>query len=294
MNRREALTWITTELSQLYSAEQAPVLARQLLSWALDLSQAQLLAQSELPVPDKAHDLLSQALHDHCTNHKPLQYIMGSVPFLSATIKVRPPILIPRPETEAWVADLIAHLEKLPNKELTLLDMCTGSGCISIALAQALQEATIYAVDISPEALALTQENAYLNDCTNIKTVQSDLFTALPSSVRFDAIISNPPYVTPQEWETLEPHITQWEDPGALRAGDEGLALIKRLITETPHRLKENSEMQSLHIPQLYIEIGEKQGQAVADLMKKARFTATVQKDDAGKDRLVCGELDAK
>jgi release factor glutamine methyltransferase len=168
--------------------------------------------------------------------------------------------------------------------------MCTGSGCIAVALAQAFPKATVYAVDNNPEALKLTKENALLNNCTNIITVESDLFENL-NGLTFDCIVSNPPYVTEEEWETLDPVVKNWEDPHALVSYDYGLGIIKKIITEAAKRLNKDPEFAQREVPQLLLEIGETQGVAVADLMLAAGFVPTIHQDDAGKDRFVTGVL---
>ncbi len=293
MTIQETLAWLQTILSSKYDQQQAAILARQLLSWTLEVSEAFLIAHPDNPVTQEQQDKLFNAVQDHLNTHKPLQYILGTAPFLSSMIVVRPPTLIPRPETEYWCHFIITLLKKLNRPQLTLLDMCTGSGCVAVALAQAFPEATIYAVDNSPEALALTKENAAQNNCTNIITIQSDLFEALPDSM-FDCIVSNPPYVTQEEWETLEPVVKHWEDPHALVAYDYGLSIIKRIIAEAPRHLKRDPLFAERGVPQLLIEMGETQAENVVSSMKHAGFTPTVHTDLAGKERFVTGELNGE
>ncbi len=286
MTIKETLTWLQTTLSQKYTQEESSVLARHLLQWATDKPDSYLVTHPDEPVSQEHLDMLHEALKDHLSTHKPLQYIIGTAPFLSSMLFVQPPTLIPRPETEQWTHFIITTLKKLNKPDLTLLDMCTGSGCIAVSLAQAFPEATVYAVDISPEALELTKKNAAYNNVTNLITIQSDLFENLPN-ITFDCIVSNPPYVTQEEWQSLDPGVKDWEDPQALVAYDYGLEIIKRIISEAPTRLTKDPLFKE--VPQLLIEIGETQGPAVANLMKQAGFEPEVHKDDAGKDRFVTG-----
>ena len=116
--------------------------------------------------------------------------------------------------------------------------------------------------------------------------MHSDQNRPLPD-ITFDCIVSNPPYVTQEEWEVLDPGVKDWEDPQALVAYDYGLEIIKRIISEAPTRLSKDPLFKE--IPQLLLEIGETQGPAVADLMKQAGFIPEIHKDDAGKDRFVTG-----
>ncbi len=287
----EARSWITQELSHKYSPSESQVLAQQLLSWALSQSFAHLLANPRQPVSTKSLSVLSRILSEHLEEHKPLQYCLGTVPFITAILKVHPPILIPRPETEWWVALMIGLLKKVSHPKLTLLDMCTGSGCIAIALAQAFPEATIYAVDIEVEALKLAQENGTLNGCTNIIFIHSDLFKDIPQELAFDCIVSNPPYISPSEYEHLDPDVKLWEDAKALRAEDEGLSILTQVIEESPSWLTQNPLFTEQHVPQLAVEIGEHQAERVSTQMRKSGFVPTVYRDLAGKDRMVAGEV---
>jgi release factor glutamine methyltransferase len=224
-------------------------------------------------------------------DREPLQYLIGTVPFLNTQILVAPPTLIPRIETEQWVGDLLEHLKFLPHKPLTILDLCTGSGCIAIALAKNLPQATVYAVDIMPAAIELTKKNIEHNQVKNVQVIQSDLWQQVPQ-VKFDIIVSNPPYVTEQEWQELEPCVTNWEDKTALVAVHDGLDIIQRIIEQAPSFLQTPSVITKHYLPQLMIEIGYKQGKKVVDLMKATGFNdVTILQDLAQKDRVVIGSF---
>lgn len=219
----------------------------------------------------------------------PIQYILGTVPFCNLTLAVEPPVLIPRPETEEWVAHLCQQLEPLQNKSLTILDLCTGSGCIALALAQALPYATVYAVDVAPYAIALARKNAERNNCTNIIFVQADLFAAFTQqNIVFDLIVANPPYIALTEWQTLDLSVQQWEDALALTAPDNGLAVITRIIEQAPRYLKKNIFFEQYAVPQLVMEIDRTQANSVMQLMQTAGFMqAWVTQDFSGQDRVV-------
>jgi release factor glutamine methyltransferase len=225
-------------------------------------------------------------------HHMPLQYLIGSVPFGNCTITVEPPILIPRPETEQWCLTLIKKLQQLPSHPLTILDIGTGSGCIAIALAKAFTHATIYAVDISSHALRLAQQNAQRNNVHNIIFLESNLFEKIPATIRFDMVVSNPPYIAQQEWLELDPSVRAWEDPQALIAADEGTAILKKIIAQTKSYLKPQSLCSAYNIARLVVEIGHQQGAMVASFFKKAKFdNVTIEKDLFGNDRIVTGYI---
>lgn len=224
--------------------------------------------------------------------HYPIQYLIGSVPFLNCEILVEPPILIPRSETEEWCANLIAQLKILKNQSIKILDMCTGSGCIAIALAKALPQAQITAVDISDQAVGLTQKNIELNNVKNVEVINSDLFENL-QNFKFDIIVTNPPYIDEELFETLDLSVKNWEDPNALISKEGGLFLIKKIINQAPKYLNSNTELLDNNIPNLMIEIDETQGKQVEQLMQENGFkNIQITQDLYGKDRVVCGNLD--
>ncbi len=277
---KEALTLVRSHLSLETTGT-----ALWIVSFITKKAPSFLLAHPDAALTDSQQKDLAELLHKYTVEHKPLQYIVGSIPFLGVNITVEPPILIPRPETEYWCSWLIEHLKPLQGQTIQILDLCTGTGCIAIALAHAYPQAQVWAIDISPEACALALENVKNNNVTNVSVVQSDLFAHLDPNLTFDLIVSNPPYVTDAEWATLEPLVKLWEDPRALKAGMDGLDVIKRIINDGRSRLKETAEKD---IPQIVIEIGRSQGQEVKKLFEAAGFThVIVHKDEAGKDRFV-------
>jgi protein-(glutamine-N5) methyltransferase, release factor-specific len=240
-----------------------------------------LLTRYTLTKHEKAQ--LQEWLHALLIKQMPLQYLVGEIPFLNLILTVRPPILIPRPETEAWCAHLIEQLHTIP-PNFTILDMCTGSGCIGLALAQALAHAHVTALDIDPRACTLAQENALKNSIKNYKIIESDLFSALPKAAKFDLIVANPPYISFEVWQTLENHVKLWEAQHALAAHDQGLALIRAIISGAHKHLKQNAR--------LAIEIGYDQGIVVKNIMREHGFhQVQIQQDLSGHDRVVTGTL---
>lgn len=264
--------------------------ATTLIWWLLEsitgLSKLQLLTTKPL-ISDQHYTTLVDYLHRHFQEHYPLQYLLKSVPFCGLTIHVEPPILIPRPETEEWVTAFIKHCRTHNNQSLKILDMCTGSGCIGLALAHALPHAQVYLVDISEQALSLAQKNGTFNNITNVTYIQSDLYSHLFDE-RFDAIVSNPPYLSKAEYAALDPVVKNWEDKNALLADDDGLACIQRIINGAHTHLVNHTKNDSSALAQLTLEIGSTQAQAVQSLCKNAGFaTVNIHQDMYGKDRII-------
>ena len=263
-NPQQVALWILEKITGKNSG--------QLLLQKLDLTEIQ---EQELT---KALDLLVNQQY-------PLQYYLGTVPFGPLELLIEPPILIPRPETEAWVADLIDQLESFKNTNLTILDLCSGSGCIGLWIAYQFPHFTVHGVDINPQAIKLAHKNKELLNLQNIIFFQSDLFTGLPNQQKYDLIIANPPYITHTEYQALEPHVKKWESKIALTADNNGLYCYEQIIKQAPHYLKQQKKN---NLPNLIFEIGHQQGYAVTQLLTLNGYkNYEIKKDCAHKDRVV-------
>lgn len=277
MNVRDTIKTITTQLMTVCADKQtAHQEAWWLLEKAMGKKQTTLITDGTLS--NKQEQMLLEWVRQRVQNKKPLQYILGSVPFCNLEILVEPPILIPRPETEEWVTWLISQLE---NKPLNILDIGAGSGAIALALAQVLPEAQVTGIDINEQAIALANKNKAHNNITNATFLMSDLFEQLHDKT-FDLIVSNPPYITEKEYATLNEQVTRWEDKQALVANDEGLAIYKQIIQDASNYLNA-----TLNTPNIVLEIGYTQGPAVSMLLEKEFVDITVHQDLEGKDRWI-------
>jgi release factor glutamine methyltransferase len=289
--------YITTIRSALADVYDDPMLCQQYAWWMLqaicEKTKTELIIQETLMLSAEQKQQIDAWLRQLVDEKMPIQYLLGSVPFADIEILVEPPTLIPRPETEEWCLHIIEHLQLLDHKKIKILDLATGSGCIALALAHHLPQAEVVATDIADAALELTEKNLEHNKIRTVTVIKSDLFAALPAGMLFDCIVSNPPYIAPSEFNDLDETVTQWEDPGALVAADNGLAIIKEIIAQAPGFIQTNNEMRQKNIPQVIIEIGYAQGAAVRDLMQAAHYNdVLVHKDLEGKDRFVTGRVD--
>jgi release factor glutamine methyltransferase len=200
--------------------------------------------------------------------HEPIQYILGEQEFFGLTLAVTPAVLIPRPETEHLVE---AALERLPKEApLRIADIGTGSGAIAVALAHALPQARIVALDISPAALEVAAANAKThNVAERIEFRESDLLAATQGDT-YDAIVSNPPYVSTNE--ELEKQVRDYEPHTALYAGATGLDIYRRLIPQAKAALRPGGW--------LLMEIGHGQSHALTNLLhdwKEVEFLDDLQ-----------------
>lgn len=246
-----------------------------LLAHALGMRRAKLLAELRSPLPASEFEaLLARRL-----NHEPIAYILGEWEFYSLSFACRAPILVPRPETEHLVEVALSHLHAIPRPRV--LDLCTGTGCVAIAVARNVPEANVTAVDLNPSAVALARENAARLG-VEVTVLEGDLYAPLDLGARFDAILANPPYVSLGDWDTLPEIIRKHEDPLALLSGDDGLDLARRIAAQAGERLTGGGL--------LAMEIGEEQGAAAQAILESHGFRDTqILKDLAGQDRIVHG-----
>lgn len=262
MNLRQALARATENLSGI--ADLRGTAARDaelLLLDTLRLTRAQFLANPTRELTSAELSLYLEAIARRA-HHEPVQYITGHQEFYGLRLRVTPSVLIPRPETEHLVE---AVLERLPHdKPTSIADVGAGSGAIAIALAAHLPQATITALDISTEALKIARENAKTHKVSDrIRFVESDLLSALAQpehlEAHFDAVVSNPPYVSTADRPSLHPEVREHEPHAALFAGEEGLDVCRRLIPQASTALHPGGL--------LAMEIGQGQREAVASLL---------------------------
>jgi release factor glutamine methyltransferase len=251
MTLAAALDHGAARLAHLASARRD---AELLLMRAVDIDRAFLLTHPEAPVTPGQLATYNQWI-DRRAQHEPVQYITREQEFYGLSLRVTPDVLIPRPETEHLVE---AALDRLPsNTPVRIADVGTGSGAIAIAIAHALPLASVTALDTSPAALAVAHHNTEHHHLDNrIRFLKSDLLAAVASET-FDAIVSNPPYVS--ELEVLAPEVHNFEPHSALFAGCTGLDIYRRLIPQARQCLKPNGW--------LLMEIGHDQRDALAALL---------------------------
>lgn len=249
-------------------------------------SKAALLADHDLVLTSEQSQRLTEWLDQRIRQRKALYYVLGALPFYNVEIFIQPPILIPRPETEEWVTWLIDQLTPVAHVPLAVLDLCTGSGCIALALAKSLPQAQVVGIDINPNACDLAEKNKQHNSITNATFVQSDLFSSC-SGMSFDLIVANPPYIAKSEYETLQPEILAWEDERALVAGQEGLAFYEWIAQEARTYLKPNSVIARKGLPSLVVEVGQKPERVVSIFVQHGYRKATLYKDIRGAGRWV-------
>lgn len=248
--------------------------ARLLLEDVCGTNRNTLLAHPEYEVPEEQYRRYQDVIHRR-KKHVPLQYITGVQDFMGLNFKVSEKVLIPRQDTEVLVEEVMKHL----HDGMSVLDMCTGSGCILLSLLHYSNDCAGTGADISNEALKIAQENA---EALQLKPVllQSNLFGQIEGS--FDVIVSNPPYIESAVMETLMPEVRDNEPWIALDGGADGLYFYNKIIEESKKFLNGGGH--------LFFEIGCNQAEAVSKKMILEGYQdVTVKEDFSGLDRVVYG-----
>ena len=261
--------------------------ARLLLSFVLGCSKEELIKFKE--VQDRVAIEYKMVIARRCSGI-PYAYIVGHKEFMRLDFKVNENVLIPRDDTEVLtekVIELAKKIQKTALNEIRIMDMCTGSGCIAIALAKNLKNAKILAIDKSKEALEVAKKNARLND-VEIEFIESDLFKKIEERFfdneekRFDIIVSNPPYIESSVIPKLQREVKDNEPLMALDGGEDGLSFYRRISVEAKKYLKKNGI--------LAYEIGYDQANSVIEILKENGYQKIeVEKDYSGNDRVVIG-----
>ncbi len=246
--------------------------AEDLIAHALKLERMELYMEFDRPVQEFELELL-RGLLKRAGKGEPIEYMIEQVIFYHCNIAVGPGVLIPRPETEILV-DRVCKL--LHGSEMAVWDLCTGSGCIGIALKKACPTLYVTLSDISEKALEFAALNAK-NNAVDVEILKGDLLAPFAGK-KANAVICNPPYVSSKEFLTLDPSVKDFEPKEALIGGEDGLFFYRRLAEDLPKYLHPNAKV--------FFEIGENQGESIVKLFAAPVWkNARVEKDWAGKDR---------
>jgi len=232
MNFGNAVKWAVSQLSE--AGVDSPVLDAQLIvAHAVGCSRLDIIAHPERPVPDPRVVQRLRLLVGCRTARYPLAYVIGYKEFHGLDIIVTSWVLVPRPETEILVDECIQRLNGLPNPRIA--DIGAGSGAISVAIASSLPRAEVYATEISTKAMQVAEANVEKHFLAGrVKLLQGDMLEPLVGlGIKFDAIVSNPPYIPSADIESLQPEIRDYEPRLALDGGPDGLDAYRRILPES-------------------------------------------------------------
>lgn len=276
----ETVSYINESLKDLYLSTEISSFTRLIMEHVCGLLPHQLLLgiDTELSETEKCR---IREIIGRLQQHEPIQYILGETNFYGLTFKVNPSVLIPRPETEELVERVIADYTE---KAINVLDIGTGSGCIAISLARHLKQATVAALDISPEALEVARQNAVCNQVSvsfqEIDILSVPQTTSFLADKKFNCIVSNPPYVMNKEKEVMEQNVLAYEPHLALFVPDEDPLLFYRTIA----RFGQAALLAGGH---LYFEINAQCGQQTVDMLQQEGYkNIELIQDLSGNDRI--------
>ena len=262
--------------------------AELLLAHALGCERIKLYATFDQPVPELVLARYRELVKLRA-NHVPVGYLTGKAYFYSLELTVNPDVLIPRPETELLVEQVITICRTSHFASPIILEIGTGSGCVGVALAKNLPHASLVATDISERALEIAKANATTQKVSErMRFAQGDLFEAVGDDLRpangFDFIVSNPPYISREEMADLPADVREYEPRVALLAGEDALAVHRRIVAEAKNYLARGGR--------LLMELGQKQAGPARNLLKEAGYLEQVRTvhDLAGHERVVIGE----
>jgi release factor glutamine methyltransferase len=275
---RRVLEWTTQHLKK-HGSETPRLDAEILLAHARNCPRIALYTQFDEPLSDAVRAKMRELVQRRAQS-EPVAYLVGHREFFSLDFDVTRDVLIPRPDTETLVMAVLDAAK--PLAEPKILDLCTGSGCVAIAVAKNCPAAVMTATDLSPAALTVAKKNAEKHEVDQRVTFsQGDLFAAVGPEVRFDIIAGNPPYVTTAELDTLATDIRKYEPRQALDGGPDGLDVVRRIVRDAAAHLQPGGS--------IFLEISPEQGDAVQRLCSEAGpFTEIrAMKDLSGRTRVV-------
>lgn len=266
-----------------------PTESRFIMEYLLKVDYSGLLMRRNDALDQKIEERFVQILQERCSG-KPLQYLLKEQYFYGYVFYVDERVLIPRPETELLVEKTIEQIKELISigrDEISILDVCTGSGCVIISIARWLKEnlfrgkLRFHGVDISADALEVAKQNSILNDVNEIKWIQSDLFADLHA--KYDIIVSNPPYIPKADVNGLMREVKDHEPIIALDGGEDGFYFYRKIVDESRKFLQPGGI--------LIFETGYDQKNEIMELMKENGFDEVLGFNDyAGYDRNVIGK----
>lgn len=276
--RREVLNILCTAARECYDDIEARQIAEMVLEAKGGLSRNDILVEPNMEVTIEDLDTIVEQLK----RWQPVQYIIGSAEFMDMTLEVSDAVLIPRPETEElvmWVAE-----ECAPGSRI--LDVGTGSGCIAIGVARSVKDSKVSAIDISDAALAVARRNG-AEYATNVEFLKGDALADFDTLFddKFDAVVSNPPYIPEQDISLMRPNVVDYEPHMALFVPDNDPLIFYRSIAHTARRmLREGGG--------LYFEIYENFVEEMCAMLRAEGYgDVRVREDFRGKPRMICAKI---
>jgi release factor glutamine methyltransferase len=258
MHRIIDIISLSAEYLKAHGVAQPRLNAELLLADVLDKSRIELYLDYDKPLTERELSVLRNLLKARATR-KPIQYILGKTEFFSLPFLISESVFIPRPETEILVQEVVNSLKGVSGEEeIVVFDVGTGCGCIAVSVAHSIENCRVYASDISSEAVSLARRNAEKNGVAErVILLQGDVFEPFLEcgAPKADVMVSNPPYVAEEDWDSLPEEVRCFEPRDSLVAGRGGLDLLRKLTSSAELFLKPGGS--------IFLEIGEGQKDAV-------------------------------
>ena len=284
---RDCRKYYASELEKIYGFDEANALIMILLEHYFGIDRVKIAMDPELRLSESELLTLHFAVKELLKN-KPVQYILGETEFCGMRFFVDENVLIPRPETEELVNQLVScSVNQLHSPSFRILDIGTGSGCIAISLAKLLKNSIVTAVDVSEKALKVAKKNAESN-CIDVNFIKDDILNPKNPELidnQFDIIVSNPPYVCESEKTEMRANVLDYEPSSALFVSDTDPLIFYRKILEFAQKTL-------THDGEIWFEINEKFGPEMKNLCIEMGFkNAEIIKDFRGRDRILRARL---
>jgi release factor glutamine methyltransferase len=249
--------------------------AEELIAYVLKLKRLDLYMQFDRPIQETELEILRPLLK-RASKAEPVEYIIGEMTFYQCQLSLNADVLIPRPETEILVDQACRMFSVEDVHQKTAWDLCTGSGCIGIAVKKACPDLNVSLSDISKKALDIASKNAHRNN-VQVELLQGNLLSPFEGR-KTDIVFCNPPYISSKEFLTLDPSVKDYEPQEALIGGEDGLSFYRKLEDALPSYLNPKSK--------IFFEIGAEQGESVLNIFSGRGWkNRRVEKDWAGHDR---------
>lgn len=276
-----AYNYIKQAINGQYPDTEASAIAKAILTDVFQLSTTDLYASKDMNFSTNQAEKL-EVIITRLRANEPLQYILGNCYFCGLNFHVEPGVLIPRPETAELIEWIIAD-RKSSDSPIRILDIGTGSGCISISLAKNLPQSEVYAWDISEDAIRIASDNANRLDA-NVRFRQTDVLGQVPTDTMMNVIVSNPPYITEAERTDMDANVTDWEPDTALFVPDNTPLLFYERIAEIGKLILTPDGT-------LYFEINQRFGTETVDMLRQKGYrNVELRKDLSGNDRMIKAE----
>ena len=281
---RRVLEWTTGHLKK-HGSDTPRLDAEILLAHARGCQRIQLYTQFDEPLTDAVRGLMRELVQRR-TKAEPVAYLVGVREFFSLSFRVTRDVLIPRPDTETLVMAILDGVKGKPSP--SVLDLCTGSGCVAVAVAKNGPTAQITATDISPAAIEIARENVARHSLSDrVTVIESDLFAKIVPGSTFDVIAGNPPYVPSGEIAKLDASVAHHEPHLALDGGADGLSVLRKIMHAAPQFAAPNAHF--------FMEFSPEQADAVTSMFVEhgGYSDVTIQKDLAHRPRILKARLRA-